>query len=218
MTYPITIVDDFFDDPDGIVEMANELKYYTPNSGNWPGTRTKNLHIEDKRFFNYFGQKLHLLFYETVPEYWNLQCHFQLIDPFCEDKYSKKNRGWIHKDIDTWFGGIVYLQKDPEPDTGTSAYRVKRGFSHQFADEINIKEMQYRSENVDDAEYDKAYDAMRNQFEETVSIANVYNRFVLFNNVTHHGVQTFGTKPRLTLNFFGMGQTGKLPPLLRSNK
>ena len=76
----------------------------------------------------------------------------------------------------------------------------------------------YRSENVDDAEYDKAYDAMRNQFEETVSIANVYNRFVLFNNVTHHGVQTFGTKPRLTLNFFGMGQTGKLPPLLRSNK
>ena len=218
MTYPITIVDDFFEDPDGIVEMAESMKYYTPNTGNWPGTRTKNLHIEDKRFFIYFGQKLHLLFYETAPEYWNLQCHFQLIDPFCEDKYSKKNRGWIHKDIDTWFGGIVYLQKDPEPDTGTSAYRVKRGFSHQFADEINIKEMQYRSENVDDAEYDKAYDAMRNQFEETVSIANVYNRFVLFNNVTHHGVQTFGTKPRLTLNFFGMGQTGKLPPLLRSNK
>ena len=218
MTYPITIVDDFFEDPDGIVEMAESMKYYTPNTGNWPGTRTKNLHIEDKRFFNYFGQKLHLLFYETTPEYWNLQCHFQLIDPFCEDKYSKKNRGWIHKDIDTWFGGIVYLQKDPEPDTGTSAYRVKRGFSHQFADEINIKEMQYRSENVDDAEYEKAYDAMRNQFEETVSIANVYNRFVLFNNVTHHGVQTFGSKPRLTLNFFGMGQTGKLPPLLRSNK
>ena len=218
MTYPITIVDDFFEDPDGIVEMAESMKYYTPNTGNWPGTRTKNLHIEDKRFFNYFGQKLHLLFYETAPEYWNLQCHFQLIDPFCEDKYSKKNRGWIHKDIDTWFGGIVYLQKDPEPDTGTSAYRVKRGFSHQFADEIDVKERQYRSENIDDVEYDKAYDAMRNQFEETVSIANVYNRFVLFNNVTHHGVQTFGSKPRLTLNFFGMGQTGKLPPLLRSNK
>ena len=218
MTYPITIVDDFFEDPDGIVEMAESMKYYTPNTGNWPGTRTKNLHVEDKRFFNYFGQKLHLLFYESPPEYWNLQCHFQLIDPFCEDKYSKKNRGWIHKDIDTWFGGIVYLQKNPEPDTGTSAYRVKRGFSHQFADEIEIKERQYRSEDVDDAEYETAYDAMRDQFEETVSVANVYNRFVLFNNVTHHGVQTFGTKPRLTLNFFGMGQTGKLPPLLRSNK
>ena len=63
MTYPITIVDDFFEDPDGIVEMAKSMKYYTPNTGNWPGTRTKNLHVEDKRFFNYFGQKLHLLFY-----------------------------------------------------------------------------------------------------------------------------------------------------------
>ena len=55
MTYPITIVDDFFEDPDAIVEMANELKYYTPNTGNWPGTRTKNLHIEEPRFFRYFG-------------------------------------------------------------------------------------------------------------------------------------------------------------------
>ena len=110
------------------------------------------------------------------------------------------------------------MSKDPEPDTGTTAYRVKRGYSHQFADELDKKENLYRSEHTDDAEYEKAYDSMRNQFEETVSIANVYNRFVLFNNVTHHGVQTFGSKPRLTLNFFGMGQTGKLPPLLRSNK
>jgi len=218
MTYPITIVDDFFEDPDGIVEMANELRYYTPNTGNWPGQRTKNLHVEEPRFFTHFGTKLHLLFYETVPEYWNLQCHFQMIHPFCDDKNSKKNRGWIHKDIDTWFGGIVYLKKDPEPNTGTSVYKVKKGFSHQYAEEIEQKEALYRSENVDDAEYNKAYDAMRNQFEETVSVANVYNRFVMFNGNTHHGVQTFGSTPRLTLNFFGMAQTGKLPPLLRSNR
>tara|TARA_B100001175_G_scaffold68200_1_gene56099 strand:- start:497 stop:1153 length:657 start_codon:yes stop_codon:yes gene_type:complete len=218
MTYPITIVDNFFEDPDGIVEMANELRYYTPNTGNWPGQRTKNLHVEESRFFKYFGNKLHLLFYETVPEYWNLQCHFQMIHPFCDDKNSKKNRGWIHRDIDTWFGGIVYLKKDPEPNTGTSVYKVKKGFSHQYAEEIEQKEALYRSENVDDAEYNKAYDAMRDQFEETVTVANVYNRFVMFNGNTHHGVQTFGTTPRLTLNFFGMAQTGKLPPLLRSNR
>ena len=198
--------------------MANELRYYTPNTGNWPGQRTKNLHVEEPRFFTYFGSKLHLLFYETVPEYWNLQCHFQMIHPFCEDKNSKKNRGWIHRDIDTWFGGIVYLKKDPEPNTGTSVYKVKQGYSHQYAKEIEQKEALYRSENVDDAEYNKAYDAMRDQFEETVTVANVYNRFVMFNGNTHHGVQTFGTTPRLTLNFFGMAQTGKLPPLLRSNR
>ena len=218
MTYPITIVDNFFEDPDGIVEIANELKYYTPNTGNWPGQRTKNLHVEDSRFFKYFGNKLHLLFYETVPEYWNLQCHFQMIHPFCDDKNSKKNRGWIHRDIDTWFGGIVYLKKDPEPNTGTSVYKVKKGYSHQYAKEIEQKEALYRSEVVSDSDYTKAYDSMRDQFEETVTVTNVYNRFVMFNGNTHHGVQTFGTTPRLTLNFFGMAQTGKLPPLLRSNR
>ena len=218
MTYPITIVDNFFEDPDGIVEIANELKYYTPNTGNWPGQRTKNLHVEESRFFKYFGNKLHLLFYETVPEYWNLQCHFQMIHPFCDDKNSKKNRGWIHRDIDTWFGGIVYLKKDPEPNTGTSVYKVKKGYSHQYAKEIEQKEALYRSEVVSDSDYTKAYDSMRDQFEETVTVTNVYNRFVMFNGNTHHGVQTFGSTPRLTLNFFGMAQTGKLPPLLRSNR
>ena len=216
MTYPITIVDDFFEDPDGIVDMANEFRYYNPNSGNWPGTRTKNLHIENPRFFSYFGQKLHLLHYESVPEYWNVQCHFQLIKPFCDNKYSNKNRGWIHQDIDTFFGGIVYLTPNPEPDTGTSVYKVKRGYSHQTAKEIEQKEALYRSEDVDDMEYEAAYNAMSNQFEETVSIANVYNRLVMFNGKTHHGVQTFGSSPRLTLNFFGMGQYGKLPPILRA--
>ena len=56
MTYPITIVDNFFEDPDGIVEQAMELRFYTPNSGNWPGTRTKSLHVEQPRFFSHFGQ------------------------------------------------------------------------------------------------------------------------------------------------------------------
>ena len=49
------------------------------------------------------------------------------------------------------------------------------------------------------------YNNMRGQFEETVSVANVYNRFVMFNGNTHHGVQTFGSTPRLTLNFFWHG-------------
>ena len=216
MTYPVTIVDNFFEDPDGIVEMAEGLKFYNPNTGNWPGTRSKQLHVESNRFFNYFGNKIQLLFNETAPEYWNLQCHFQKIMPFCEDKYSKKNRGWIHQDHDCWFGGIVYLTKNPEPDTGTSIYKAKDGFSYQQTSEIQMKEKLYRSEIVDEKEYEEAFDAMNDQYEETVNVKNVYNRFVLFSGNTHHGVQTFGTTPRLTLNFFGMGQYGKIPPVMRS--
>ncbi len=216
MTYPITIVDDFFEDPDAIVKMANELKYYPPDTGNWPGMRTKQLHVVEDRFFQYFGEKIMLLFHDNTPEYWKLQSHFQKILPFHEDQYDKLNRGWIHQDLDTYFGGIVYLTKDPEPDTGTSIYKTTTGFAMQYASELKLKERKYRGEEVDREEYCKAYDAAHAQYKESVKIENVYNRFVMFNNKTHHGVQTFGTKERLTLNFFGMEVTGKKPPLVRS--
>jgi len=214
--YPITIVDDFFEDPDAIVEMANGLKYYPPDTGNWPGMRTKQLHLVEDRFFNYFGEKIHLLFHDSSPDYWNMQTHFQKIKPFHEDKYHRLNRGWIHQDIDTHFGGIVYLNKDTEPDTGTSIYKAKKGFALQYKEEIGMKEAHYRGDDIDEDEYIKAFDAAHEQYVESVKIENVYNRFVMFNNKVHHGVQTFGTKERLTLNFFSMAMSGKIPPLQKS--
>ena len=216
MTYPITIIDDFFEDPDAIVEIANNLKYYPPDIGNWPGVRTKGLHLEDNRLFTYVGEKIHLLFHDTVPDVWELQLHFQKIKPFHKEKYHKKNRGWIHQDIDTLFGGIVYLNKDTEPDTGTSVYKAKYGYSLQFKEELQVKEKTYLGDTIPDEDYEKAFDASHDQYIETVKVENVYNRFVLFNNKTHHGVKTFGTKERLTLNFFGMAMAGKVPPLLKA--
>ena len=216
MTYPVTIVDDFFDDPDKIVELAEGLNWYPPDTGNWPGTRTKQLHVEDNKFFLYFGEKIHNLFHDSLPSYWELQAHFQKIEPFSGDQWDKKNQGWIHQDLDTWFGGIVYLTKNPCPNSGTSIYTAHNGFSHQSSDEMKYKEMLYRGEDIIPEHYNEAWDSMREQYTETVTVENVYNRFVLFNGKTHHGVKTFGTKPRLTLNFFGMHMTGHLPPLLRS--
>ena len=216
MTYPITIVDDFFEDPDAIVEMATTYKYYPPETGNWPGVRTKQLHVIDERFFHYFGEKLHLIFHDVTPEYWNMQTHFQKIQPFHKDQYDRKNRGWVHQDIDTFFGGIVYLTKDPSPNSGTSIYTVKNGYSLQYREEMKKKEDLYLGKDLDMDEYNEAFDSMREQYVETCSVENVYNRFVLFSNKTHHGVKTFGTKERLTLNFFGMEITGKKPPLVRA--
>ena len=71
-----------------------------------------------------------LLFHDKSPEYWNMQTHFQKINLFHEDQYDPLNRGWVHQDIDTYFGGIVYLNKDPEPDTGTSIFKTTTGYAH----------------------------------------------------------------------------------------
>ena len=122
----------------------------------------------------------------------------------------------MHQDHDTFFGGIVYLKKDPEPDTGTSIYRVKQGFSFQYESELKMKEQIYKSQEIDDQKYEEAFDSMQDQYIETVRVENVYNRLLLFSGNTHHGVQTFGSSPRLTLNFFGMGQYGKIAPIMRA--
>ena len=87
---------------------------------------------------------------------------------------------------------------------------------HQYEEEIQMKMKLYRNESISEEEYEKAFDAVSDQYVETITIENVYNRLVVFNNRTHHGVKTFGTKPRLTLNFFGIDFSGKRPPLVRA--
>ena len=75
----------------------------------------------------------------------------------------------------------------------------------------------YKNLHVDDMEYEQAFDSMQEQYTETVTIENVYNRLVVFNNKTHHGVKTYGKNlQRLTLNFFGIDFSGKRPPLQRA--
>ena len=40
----------------------SDLKYFNPQGGHWPGTRTKNLHIDEPRLHMYFTQKLNYIF------------------------------------------------------------------------------------------------------------------------------------------------------------
>ena len=86
----------------------------------------------------------------------------------------------------------------------------------QYKDEIQMKEAHYRGDDINVDEYIKAFDAAHEQYVESVKVENVYNRFVMFSSKTHHGVQTFGTKERLTLNFFSMAMSGKITPLQKS--
>ena len=213
MIYPITIIDDFFSDPDAIVKMASELEYFDTEDGRWPGKRTRPLHEVNSTFHNFFARRLLSTFHTALPNCLNAHVSFQLVDPFVEneDKWDKENRGWIHADSPCQFGGIVYLTKDPDPDTGTSIYRAKRGF-HEI--DPDAKEKLYQSKEMRPGEYSKGFDEMFYQFEETVSVSNVYNRLMLFDGTTLHGVRTFGTKRRLTLSFF-FYDLDILPPLYR---
>tara|TARA_B100000131_G_scaffold42392_1_gene38155 strand:- start:39 stop:704 length:666 start_codon:yes stop_codon:yes gene_type:complete len=207
MNYPVTIVDDFFLDPNAIRDFALSLDYPMVGS-HYPGKRSNFLHEVDFKFFNYFGNKIFSLF-GTPPLQWGMNVNFQKIEPYAEDKWDRKNRGWIHKDNQSTkniegsiFGGIVYLNPNPDPDTGTSIYKTKRGFTFSSQYEMGQKMKLYGGEELDDNEYNKVYDETNEQFVETIKVDNVYNRLLLFSGNTYHGMRTIGTEERLTLPFF----------------
>jgi len=219
-SYPVTIVDNFFDDPDYVRDLALSLTYTTSPDGRWPGSRSKGVHLINKDLFYYISRRIELLFSQVEPVKWTKTMEFQRISPYSTDKWDRRNRGWVHCENDSpdqkvLFGGIIYLTKDPEPDTGTSIYKAKNGFRFDRDDCDEYKKALYAGKDVDVDEYNKMYDLHHEQYIETVKCESVFNRLIVFGSDVIHAAQTFGTKERLTLPFFCYQPERPLPPLAR---
>ena len=225
-SFPAVIVDDFFDDPDYIRNLGSVLPYHPPTGGItvWPGKRTDLISdIEDERFirlFHYTGKKILSIFQPSNPLTWQIILQFQKIQPYSENKWDRVNRGWVHHDgtggTNVKFGGIIYLNKNADKDTGTSVYKMKNGIHTCEDHEVEQKSKLYGGENIDIDRYNQIYDEYHDQFEETIKVDNIYNRLLLFGGDVLHGVRTFGTEERLTLVFFCQNIGDMTPPLQRS--
>ena len=211
--YPNLIVDNFFEDPDSIVDLSTNIQYSPSDNGRWPGLRSNYLHRIYPRLFDFICTKITHLFYDTCKS-WTYEITFQKVNPFSKNQYDKKNCGWVHKDR-TNFGGVIFLTREPDDDTGVTIYKSKNGGYAITQEEEKIKNMHFFGNPIDDDEYNKAYNSYHDQFEETVKVKNVYNRLVLFNSTSLHAVQTYGTKERLTMAFFNNYIQNTLPPLYR---
>tara|TARA_B100000965_G_C19539492_1_gene734901 strand:- start:683 stop:1345 length:663 start_codon:yes stop_codon:yes gene_type:complete len=203
--FPAVIYDDFFENPDLVVDLANSLEFEM-GDGAWPGTRTKELgEIKGTRSFaDSVTDKVLRMFYPDKQYHYFAKRVFQKIKGFHEDQFHVKNRGWIHKDSGRAIGGIIYLDKEPEEETGTSLYRNKQLVFPHTVEEDSLKRRWYTGQDVSDEEYHKLFYSNPTHFEETVKVKNVYNRLFMFNGNQYHGVQTYGSpdRDRLTLAFF----------------
>ena len=64
--YPNLIVDNFFEDPDSIVDLSKNLQYSSSDDGRWPGLRSNYLHRIYPRLFDYICQiKLSFNFFDV---------------------------------------------------------------------------------------------------------------------------------------------------------
>ena len=210
MSYPLIIKDNFFSDPDAI---ANIIKHvdYSVLSNNYPGVRSKPLHEIIPKLYGHIMQKIFHLFHDEIPQF-NAKVEFQKIRPFVEgDKWHRKNLGWIHTD-NCLFGGVIYLDRDPDKDAGTSIYKSIDGYDLQTYESILVKEELYGGNEIDDMTYNKAYDIVREQYEETLRIPPIYNRMVLIPGNQSHAMTTTGDKERNTLVFFCFDVLGIVAP------
>ena len=218
--FPTTIVDNFLEDPDSLADYAEGLDF-CHGAANYPGRRTDYLNNLSVDLYEYISSKILSIFYQQDPTY-RISMQFQKIDPLSEDKWSMKNRGWVHQDKGDLFGGILYLNKNPDPDSGTSIYSKKsewKLFSKQnklltakeklYEEEFNSwAHPFYEKTHLDDESFEKIYSAYHDRFEETLYVKNVYNRLFLFDGRQYHGVKTYGDRQRLTLAFFCEAITG----------
>ena len=57
MIWPNLCVDNFFQEPDKVVEFANSLTFTKPKIANYPGKRSEALYLINNEFFEFCGLK-----------------------------------------------------------------------------------------------------------------------------------------------------------------
>lgn len=195
---PVTIVDDFFKDPDSIRAQALSLEFST--GGNAPGPRA----ICPENISKIVAKKLFALLIDMNKHIvqGQLDLYFQL---------TKKDfeYGWVHSDVNkTYFAGVIYLTPNAPLSGGTAMYKpVDNNLDFNLYDSLqNIKKDFYTNKTNDLEQFKEAREKNNNLFYKTVDISNIYNRLVMYPvDEFHSENKLFGeTKEdaRLTLVFF----------------
>lgn len=207
---PLTVVDNFFENPEAIREYALGCEYKSDSEGRWPGMRTEQLHLVDEELFHRICRRYFSLFFDVNnPNLrWTVEAYFQKIK-------KTEDVGWIHSDIGSLTSTIVYLTPDQDIGAGTSLYVPKEeGKDVMHTDK---KVAHYKGEMSDEECLPYCLENNSN-FVETARIGNKYNRLVSFDGSLYHGANLDRiSDERLTLVFFTTMVSGEHFPLIKKN-
>ena len=225
-TFYTLILDNFFNDPNyvrklGIESANNKVKLKNTSNSYYRGKRSEHMSTLDiniyKKIITTLG-KLYLNSNFDVDYYQDIRCtcEFQLTD-------ETWNVGWVHHDS-CFVTSIIYLNPVAPPNTGTNLYVPKSSnITTQLHSEYH-KKTNFSPELRNTEEYTKKHKENNDQFVETMSIQNKYNRLIsYFGCYWHCGANHFGNTnetSRLTIvtqiHDFGKSLVNRktLPPLL----
>lgn len=225
--FPSVCIDNFYKDPMAVRNLAMSQAFNGPDNavGNYPGARSHEVHTMDPQFFDNFCKKLFSTFFDLNicdRVRWNVESYFQLIHPHSDPDL---NKAWVHKDDEYIFGGVIYLDPDADPDTGTSIGEID--FSKidptQFDTDQEIRKQFYKGELTNPAdinEYKRRINLNNDCYEITAEFKNKFNRLICFDsNQAHKASFGTSTKPRLTQVFFVKSlDSSSYPPMIRINQ
>jgi hypothetical protein len=131
------VIDDILDDPQELVDLSREISYYSKEDQGIDGITIKEMRqhsaFSESKWRGYRSDFLHEINRELFQKTYNLIVRKILDDlnPDISFMYSVNSHlhfapalipyydAWWHQDSSCLFAGVVYLTKNPEPDSGT---------------------------------------------------------------------------------------------------
>lgn len=199
INFPLTVIDNFLENPDKVRNFALHQEFFKDDENKYPGMRTKPISEIDPFFCNEIIKKVFSVYFNFNSEKltWNVDARFQLTD-------SSYGEGWVHQDLNKTTG-LIYLSPNANLKSGTSIYKTKNNVLNANLNFFADKKHSFFKGDIS-LEDSKIYRHQNNeQFDETISVSNVYNRLLLFDANEYHSAQSFDNESkeqRLTLIFF----------------
>ena len=215
-TIPITIVDNFLENPNIIRDWALTLEYKSDSDLKWPGKRTQLLHNIHPFLYNYISSKVLALFFENVYNLsFDIDLSFQLIENYTD-------KGWIHQDPDI-FTFIIYLhESNPLIDCGTSIWSLNSNNLYPFNnyEDRNLYVKYSKSHNDSKTLFSKYQEDFEKRYTKEISIPDKYNRLIAFSSEHFHSANYYDNEisSRLTLIGFVKQLGAANTPIIRSKK
>lgn len=178
MRVPSLCIENFFDVPEEVIQISNEIDYAKNTYGISPGLRSDVL--EDK-----YPLLCKYITFKVLSQYYDLQrpinidrtnTHFNKV-PY------KSGDGIIHTDNNT-ITVIIYLNKTPLPNSGTSVYKRKTNIITDYSAQSN--RVNHFETDTPTQQWIEERDKWNSNFEEVMRVSGGYNTAIAFNGYLPH--------------------------------
>ena len=184
--YPVTVIENFYENPDAIRKFALEQKYTFCHEVKdidyvYPGCRTKDLSNLDKALFDKICTKLVSVFHNAENDHmrWLITTSFQSVS-------AEYGQGVIHTDHNTVFAAVLYLTPDAPLNSGTSLFKKNKTFDEKkYQQALDDNDARFKAGEI---AMDTSYHSM---FDEIVRVNNVYNTLIIYEGRHYHAANQF---------------------------